>query len=189
MDAVEIRTWRVAVRETIYREAPPALTLPPRSRRLRAGVPAGPLAGATAMDVGVELQRNLGGLRLRGMLEARYAPASAAASADRCRVEVVTAEAEFGQGDCSFPGIASGPYFPGIVADFAPAVLDSAQQQVRVCRVPSGDITFHGGGYDMESAEVVFRLAAGVLIRRVAAVQRNLDFEESVDRLFGEYGY
>jgi len=183
--AVEIRKWRVAVRETIYRESPLALGPPHLSRRIHARTPATPMADAAAMDVGVELNRNLGGLRLRGMLEARYAPASS----NQCRLEVVVSGSEFCQGDCTFPGILPGSYFPGIDLEFAPGVLESAQQQVRVCRVPSGDITFYGGGYDMESAEVVFRLAAGVLIRRVEAVQRELDFEESVDRFLGEYGY
>lgn len=185
MDVVEIRKWRMAMREAIYHEPPPALSPSNRSRRIKARIPTSPMAGAAAMDVSVELQRNVGGLRLRGMLEARYTPVPL----NRCRLEVVISDSEFGQGDCTFSGILPGSYFPGIVCDFGPCVLHSAQQQVRACRVPSGDITFYGGGYDMESAEVVFWLAGGVLIRRVEAVQWNLDFEESVDRYLGEYGY
>ncbi len=141
---------------------------------------AAPEGSGRPVRVLVEVQRRFGGLAPRALLGARFLP-------------VPTTDIVF-EVDCA-PGGASAacpsrlwsrPFTVGLPEEFASAVLDALLADATPW--PAGVLRVDRAGFDeIESSEVVFGQAAGVLACAMAAMLREQDLEAAVRAVMGTW--
>ncbi|WP_152627500.1 hypothetical protein [Streptacidiphilus melanogenes] len=140
---------------------------------------------AVAIGLGVEIDRHLGGMRLRGFLGAGYRSVGGGRGGV---VRISADQVEFGEGfPMTLPG-ARTTYFTGLPLDFRDAVVEGATEQLRAFDLRGGELDIVAAGYDMESAELVFRSAAGLLVCQLAAKLGGGPLEELVNRYLDTLG-
>ena len=129
----------------------------------------------------LEVQRNLGGMRMRAQIGGEFVNYSTGT-----RYEICVMSAPFDSGlSATCDSRLGSPLIPGMPRDFAAAAMGGLTRDSSAFPLPKGRLRVDRAGHDlMDSSEIAFEQAARLLRIALWATQNGADVERELNEAF-----
>jgi hypothetical protein len=175
------RSWRVAVSEGDYS----FFNVVPCGSPMRASTRATVGLLLPSQRCAIEVLWMISGMMPHGLVVASFAPGIAS---DELEIEIETG-GEFDLSGPATPGpLAVGPLVAGLPTEHAAALLDGVTMAAAEVGAPSGRLHVTGGGIDVDSSEVLFRVCGRILMTVAAASATADPVDEAIRQVLAAAG-